>query len=144
MRTAACNFYVFFWPLISCNDRIEMQRTNRRQNWPVVIALCPGCIFEPRHLVVNWPVLPFMFKCRSKDVYIWKGSRGHCSDMTIFNFKITAVRHLGFLVIQIFNCRYGSQVHSTILRANRRANRSSRCWPFFDFPRWRPFPILNF
>ena len=34
-----------------------------------------------------------------------------------------AVRNLGFLDIQIFNCSYGSQNHSAIFRADR----SSRC-----------------
>jgi len=59
---------------------------------------------------------------------------------------MAAVRHLVFLGILIFNCRYGS--HSKYVPQCHYiapiAQAVAEIWPLLHFSRWRPSAILDF
>ena len=69
-------------------------------------------------------------------------------DLTVF--KMAALRHLGFLKVQNFNIRYGSEHQRANKlvrhRAKFRDNRSNSCrdMAIFLFSKWQLSAILHF
>jgi len=94
-----------------------------------------------------------MFEILTASVLCSANMRHHskfCADrsnryMAVFQFfKMAAVRHLGFLKVENFNCPYlwGPKC-ITVPNYVQIGRTVAEIWPFFDISRWRPTAILD-
>jgi len=69
-----------------------------------------------------------------------------CGGMAVFQFfKMMAIRHLGFVKVRNFNCRYGSEgQYASQRQILCRAVKPLRKMAYFLFTRWQPSASFDF